>query len=66
MYTWYTCRKRAMTNLIKADGIVKNFGKVEAPKGVDLKVPEGSITGLIGPDGAGKSTMMKIVLSLQH
>jgi len=64
MYTWYTCRKTAMTDLIKADGIVKNFGKVEALKGVDMKVPEGSITGLIGPDGAGKSTMMKIVLSL--
>jgi len=53
-----------MTDLIKADGIVKNFGMVEALKGVNLEVPEGSITGLIGPDGAGKSTMMKIALSL--
>ena len=53
-----------MTDLIKADGIVKSFGMAEALKGVNLEVPEGSITGLIGPDGAGKSTMMKIVLSL--
>ncbi len=53
-----------MTNLIKADGIVKNFGIIEALKGMDLEVPRGSITGLIGPDGAGKSTIMKIVLSL--
>ncbi len=57
-------RKRAMNNLIKADGIVKKFGMVEALKGVNLEVSEGSITGLIGPDGAGKSTMMKIALSL--
>ena len=54
----------AMTDLIKADGIVKYFGMVEALKGVNLEVHEGSITGLIGPDGAGKSTMMKIALSL--
>lgn len=58
------CRKTAVTDLIKADGIVKKFGMVEALKGVNLKVSEGSITGLIGPDGAGKSTIMKIALSL--
>lgn len=53
-----------MSNLIKVEGIEKRFGKVEALKGVSLKTAEGSVTGLIGPDGAGKSTLMKIALSL--
>ena len=53
-----------MSSLIKATGIEKNFGQINALGGVSFEVPEGSITGLIGPDGAGKSTMMKIALTL--
>ncbi|RKY22727.1 MAG: metal ABC transporter ATP-binding protein [Planctomycetota bacterium] len=33
-------------------------------EGVDLDVPEGSITALIGPNGAGKSTLLKAILGL--
>ena len=33
-------------------------------KGIDLKVPEGSIYGFLGPNGAGKTTTMKLVLGL--
>jgi len=58
------CRKQIMSELIKAEGIEKKFGKVSALRGVSLEVSEGSITGLIGPDGAGKSTLMKIALTL--
>ncbi|MDA3941430.1 MAG: ABC transporter ATP-binding protein [Spirochaetia bacterium] len=53
-----------MNSLIKAEGIEKKFGTVNALRGISLEVSEGSITGLIGPDGAGKSTMMKIALTL--
>jgi len=53
-----------MNKIIKAEGIEKKFGTIEALKGINLEVNEGSVTGLIGPDGAGKSTMMKIALSL--
>ena len=53
-----------MSSVIKAAGIEKNFGNINALEGVSFEVSEGSITGLIGPDGAGKSTMMKIVLTL--
>jgi len=53
-----------MSELIRAEGIEKKFGKVSALRGISLKVSEGSITGLIGPDGAGKSTLMKIALTL--
>jgi ABC-2 type transport system ATP-binding protein len=51
-------------NLIAARGLCKNYGAVEALKGVDVEAAEGAITGLIGPDGAGKSSFMRIVLGL--
>ena len=53
-----------MSSLIKATGIEKNFGNINALGGVSFEVAMGSITGLIGPDGAGKSTLMKIALTL--
>ncbi|MFP4316547.1 MAG: ATP-binding cassette domain-containing protein [Desulfovibrionales bacterium] len=44
---------------IEVSGLVKRYGRKEALKGVDLKVRKGEIYGLIGPDGAGKSTLMR-------
>ncbi|WP_319560798.1 ABC transporter ATP-binding protein [Marispirochaeta sp.] len=49
---------------IRSDDIRKNYGSVEALGGVSIKAAAGSITGLIGPDGAGKSSFMRIVLGL--
>jgi ABC-type multidrug transport system ATPase subunit len=57
-------RKLVMNDLIRAEGIEKKFGEIHALQGINLVVSEGSITGLIGPDGAGKSTLMKIALTL--
>ena len=51
-------------NLIHAEGLIKRYSSVEALKGVDIGAAEASITGLIGPDGAGKSSFMRIVLGL--
>jgi ABC-type multidrug transport system ATPase subunit len=51
-------------NLIDARGLRKSYGAVEALKGVDIQAAAGAITGLIGPDGAGKSSFMRIVLGL--
>ena len=42
-------------------GLEKTYGKVVAVRGVDLDVTKGEMYGLIGPDGAGKSTLMKSV-----
>ncbi len=42
----------------------KSFGKVKALKGVSFALNRGEIFGLIGPDGAGKTTLMRIVVSL--
>lgn len=48
-------------NFIHAVNIVKNFGGVQALKGVDFDVRNGEIMGLIGENGCGKSTLMKII-----
>jgi len=42
----------------------KNFGRVEALKGVSFIVEEGEIYGLIGPNGAGKTTTLRIIGTL--
>ena len=47
------------TSLIRVAGFSKSYGKVTAVDGVDLVVQPGEIYGLIGPDGAGKSSLMK-------
>ncbi|MBU6512181.1 MAG: ABC transporter ATP-binding protein [Betaproteobacteria bacterium] len=45
-------------------GVAKSFGRgtaaVQALRGVDARIPEGSITGLFGPDGAGKTTLIRL------
>jgi len=46
---------------IEAKGIQKKFGKIEALKGIDLKIEEGEFFGLFGPNGAGKTTLLKIL-----
>lgn len=46
------------------DNIQKQFKDVEALKGVSLSVAEGELFGLIGPDGAGKTTLFRLIASL--
>ncbi len=46
---------------IKASGLTKRFGKVVAVRGVDLDVAPGEIFALIGPDGAGKTTTIRML-----
>ena len=44
--------------------ITKRFGKVTASDGVDLKVRRGSVHALLGENGSGKSSLMKILFGL--
>ncbi len=54
--------------VIFAEGLVKRFetrgGRVTAVDGVDLAVVRGETFGLIGPDGAGKTTLVRVLLGL--
>jgi len=45
-------------------GIEKSFGPVHANRGVSIVIPRGSIAGIVGENGAGKSTVMSIVYGL--
>ncbi len=47
--------------VVRVTGFVKRYGKVAAVQGIDLTVRRGEIYGLIGPDGAGKSSLMKAI-----
>jgi len=49
---------------IKISDLYKNYGSVRAVKGISLSVEKGTIYGLIGPDGAGKTTIIRILVSL--
>jgi ABC-2 type transport system ATP-binding protein len=49
---------------IDVQDIHKKFDAVTALNGVSLSVPEGSLTGLIGADGAGKTTLIRILATL--
>jgi len=47
--------------MIEARSLKKNYGLVQALKGVSFEVRKGQIVGLLGPNGAGKTTAMKIL-----
>lgn len=46
---------------VAARGVVRKFGPVTAVRGVSFEVARGEIFGLVGPDGAGKSTIMRML-----
>ena len=47
--------------LLSLRGIAKSFGAVQALQNVDLDIPAGQVTALIGDNGAGKSTLIKTI-----
>jgi ABC-type multidrug transport system ATPase subunit len=53
-----------MAESIVINGISKSYGKVQALRGVSLSVEEGELFGLIGPDGAGKTTLFRLLTTL--
>jgi ABC-2 type transport system ATP-binding protein len=53
-----------MTALLEATGVVKRFGDTVALDGFDLAVESGEIAGLVGHNGAGKSTFARVTAGL--
>ena len=53
-----------MTDVITATGLVEVYGETHALDGLDLAVPEGTVTALLGPNGAGKTTAVRILATL--
>lgn len=53
-----------MEYAIEAEELTRRFGTTEAVRGVDLRVRRGEIFGLVGPDGAGKTTTIRLLCGL--
>jgi ABC-2 type transport system ATP-binding protein len=49
---------------ITVSGLTKNYGEIEAVRGIDFEVARGETFGFLGPNGAGKSTTIKILCTL--
>jgi len=54
------------TELLRATGVCKAFGGLQALAGVGLSVAEGAVVGLIGPNGSGKSTLFDVISGFQR
>ena len=53
-----------MALAISARGLTKSFGDVKALNGIDLDVEQGTVVGLLGPNGSGKTTTVRILSTL--
>ena len=51
---------------VSVQGLIKNYGKSPALRGVDLQIREGEIFALLGPNGAGKTTFVEILEGFRH
>ncbi|WP_044415428.1 ATP-binding cassette domain-containing protein [Halarcobacter anaerophilus] len=50
--------------LVLAKNLCKNFGDIKAISNLNLQIQKGKITGLVGPDGAGKTTLIRMMTGL--
>jgi ABC-2 type transport system ATP-binding protein len=50
--------------MISIQDISKSYGEIKALTDISFKIEEGELFGLIGPDGAGKTTLMRILMTL--
>ena len=53
-----------MEKVIKIENLNKSYGDIEAVKGISFEIYKGEMFGLVGPDGAGKTTTIRILCGL--
>jgi len=55
-----------MEKILEINSLVKSFGNKKALDEVNLEIPMGLITGLLGPNASGKTTLLKTIAGLYH
>ncbi len=55
-----------MTNAISVRHLSKSFGKTQVLQRIDLEIPAGAATCVIGPSGSGKSTLLRCLAFLEE
>src|ERR1700722_1746910 len=55
-----------MTAMLSVQGASKSFGGIRALNGCSFDVEDGSVTGLIGPNGSGKTTVFNVITGYEH
>ncbi len=55
-----------MSALLRAEGVRKAYGGVQALDGATIEVAEGTIAGLIGPNGSGKTTLFNVITGYER
>lgn len=55
-----------MDNILKSENICKSYLNKKALRGVNLDIMPGKILGLLGPNGSGKTTFLKIAAGILH
>lgn len=50
--------------MIEFSNLIKRYGKLEVLKGIDVNIQQGKVTSIVGPNGSGKTTIIKIILGL--
>ena len=53
-----------MSELLRCENLTKDYGGFRALNGINLSLESGKIVGLLGPNGSGKTTMIKILNGL--
>lgn len=53
-----------METAVRLRGVSKQFGAHRAVSGLDLKVPRGTVFGLLGPNGSGKTTTIRMIMGI--
>src|SRR5690349_20998083 len=52
--------------MISAEGLTRRFGELTAVDGLNIQVDRGEVFGLVGPDGAGKTTTLRMLCALMN
>lgn len=50
--------------MITISNLIKSYNKLEVLKGIDAEISKGKVTAIVGPNGSGKTTIIKIILGL--